>query len=266
MNTQHNPMLSDSVPDAKSGHPITPSVHSEGQAQSDAADHQIDPAIDPAEVKGSDECVICEALYSKASVPPMCKELGICQRCFEANVNMLGAFEDEHVKPYIAPNYVINNIYIGPDNSAIDCDKLKELGITHILVAGSYLQCRFPDKFKYMQLDIDDSLEEDILRVIDRSTEFINSAVTRRNSPQGQSEPRGKILVHCASGVSRSASIVIAYLMRYTSMTNFESAYKFLFEKRSKIHPNTNFVRQLKSYEEMLKKNTRPINRRGPLQ
>lgn len=195
-------------------------------------------------------CMLCVSIYSKDSVSPICNELGICKHCYTKNVAMLKTIEDTHVKPYIAPDHVIGNIYIGPDNSALDSTKLKSLGMTHILVAGNHLHCRFPEEFTYMKLDIDDSLEEDILRVIDRSMEFIHS-VNNQN--------KGNILVHCASGISRSASLMIAYLMRHTDMKTLEDAYNFLHMKRSKIHPNTNFIRQLKQYEDMLKGFSYPI-------
>lgn len=53
----------------------------------------------------------------------------------------------------------------------------------------------------------------------------------------------------CSSaGVSRSASIVIAYLMRYKGIS-YEEARKLLEKARPQIRPNDGFVRQLKLYE-----------------
>jgi protein-tyrosine phosphatase len=53
------------------------------------------------------------------------------------------------------------------------------------------------------------------------------------------------------AGVSRSASIVIAYLMKNRNLT-FDSAYKFVKEKRTKIQPNPGFIAQLRAYESNL--------------
>ena len=53
----------------------------------------------------------------------------------------------------------------------------------------------------------------------------------------------GKIYVHCFKGVSRSATIVIAYLMLKCKMDLLE-AVKALRATR-KIHPNDGFIRQL---------------------
>lgn len=62
-----------------------------------------------------------------------------------------------------------------------------------------------------------------------------------------------KVLVHCAGGVSRSASICIAYLMQKKNMS-YQNAYLAVKKKRKCIKPNQNFVKQLKSYEKTIHK------------
>lgn len=57
----------------------------------------------------------------------------------------------------------------------------------------------------------------------------------------------GRILVHCNKGVSRSSSMVIAYLMKLHSMT-FEHALAFVVERRPMANPNENFRQQLQEY------------------
>ena len=58
----------------------------------------------------------------------------------------------------------------------------------------------------------------------------------------------GKVLVHCQAGVSRSATICIAYLMYHLRMS-MEQAYDYLKSRRSVISPNVNFMCQLLDYE-----------------
>jgi protein-tyrosine phosphatase len=57
----------------------------------------------------------------------------------------------------------------------------------------------------------------------------------------------GNVYIHCFAGVSRSASIVISYLMKKFNWAFYE-AFQFTKKKRRFIDPNPGFVRQLKNY------------------
>ena len=61
-------------------------------------------------------------------------------------------------------------------------------------------------------------------------------------------------LVHCKLGISRSAAVVIAYLIKYYKLSTDE-AVDFVKSKRTSIKPNDGFMRQLYTYEKMLKEN-----------
>ena len=70
----------------------------------------------------------------------------------------------------------------------------------------------------------------------------------------------GKVLVHCQAGISRSATICLAYLMCHKGL-NLEQAYDFLKARRSIIAPNLNFMRQLLQFEtELEEKRKSEIN------
>uniref|UniRef100_A0A915J784 Protein-tyrosine-phosphatase n=1 Tax=Romanomermis culicivorax TaxID=13658 RepID=A0A915J784_ROMCU len=68
-------------------------------------------------------------------------------------------------------------------------------------------------------------------------------------------ESGGKILVHCAAGISRSATLCIVYLMKHEDMS-LREAYATVYSKRSIISPNNGFWRQMIEYETELKGST----------
>jgi protein-tyrosine phosphatase len=74
------------------------------------------------------------------------------------------------------------------------------------------------------------------------AVEFIKAAVDK-----GQN-----VLVHCFAGVSRSCTIVIAYLVRFFGMEVY-SALNFVKRKRPWVNPNYGFYAQLKKYYQQLK-------------
>jgi protein-tyrosine phosphatase len=59
------------------------------------------------------------------------------------------------------------------------------------------------------------------------------------------------ILIHCQAGISRSSSILIAYIMRKYRVP-FLTAYNHVKTYRSIIEPNAGFRNQLLEYERML--------------
>jgi len=59
------------------------------------------------------------------------------------------------------------------------------------------------------------------------------------------------VLVHCGAGVSRSASLCIAYLMRRFAW-NAARARKHCQSRRSLVNPNDGFWRSLCAFEQVL--------------
>ena len=100
------------------------------------------------------------------------------------------------------PDHIIDNIYLGPEGSAIDLDYLKSKNIDRVIVAAAYSEARFPcTHLSYLKLDIDDSPEEDLVPHFQTAIDFMARS------------PATNVLVHCVSGISRSGALVIAYLM-----------------------------------------------------
>lgn len=56
------------------------------------------------------------------------------------------------------------------------------------------------------------------------------------------------VLVNCAAGISRSSTIVIAYLMKYYQL-GLKDAFLYVRKRRNQICPNKKFMKYLIGYE-----------------
>jgi len=136
-------------------------------------------------------------------------------------------------------NLVIDDLYISSVNGANNIDELMDLNITHIVSAMPNIPNKIKkNDFICKHINVEDDCNQDISQYFDQVIDFIKS---NKNST----------LVHCIGGVSRSATLVIAYLMKEYRMT-YDLAYSFLKLKRPIIFPNDGFKRQLQKYEHLL--------------
>ena len=130
-----------------------------------------------------------------------------------------------------------NKLYLGNIESSYLKDKLKDLGITHILMISYFVTPLFPDDFIYENIEVNDFDNENILIYFIKGIKFIEQS---------------KICyTHCQLGRSRSASFVIAYVM-YSKRIHFSEAYDFVRSKRSQALPNEGFQCQLEDLDIIL--------------
>ena len=135
---------------------------------------------------------------------------------------------------------VLNRLYIGSLRVARDEELLRSLNITHVLTVCPTKPNTF-EGIIYKLVSVTDSPEHRIDVHFDECFEFIRAALAEG----------GSVYVHCFKGVSRSASVIIAYLMKFKKM-RYERAFYFLKKRRSIIDPNPGFVDQLKNFESIL--------------
>lgn len=173
-------------------------------------------------------CILCQSCATIAH-----NELYFCAKCFSEQCDTLRNIEKSTVVEATVPIKVLDYLFIGDKESAIDRKCLDDLLIRKIIVCGKGL--RNPDTMhhgiSYLFLEIDDSLEQDLSTSITLANKFIGNASQN-------------VLVHCYSGISRSASIVIAHLMSSLNVT-YMQAFNMLKAKSDRIHPNSNFENQL---------------------
>lgn len=131
---------------------------------------------------------------------------------------------------------ITENLYLSDYYSSLEYDKLHELGIKQILTIGKELPPHKANYFKRKHIYLSDISCENISKYFNETYDFIEHDVT---------------LVHCFAGISRSSTIVIAYLMKKYRMT-YDQAYTYVKNKRPIIMPNNGFINQLLHYEEDL--------------
>lgn len=144
----------------------------------------------------------------------------------------------------IWPNLFIGNVAVAQNKST-----LKKMGITHILNAAHSKQGSIGDQsyygeeFVYYGIPAEDSSKFDLSVHFKPASDFIHKALKKKN---------GKVLVHCIMGVSRSSTLVLAYLMLYHRLT-LRSAIQKVIRRRA-IYPNRNFLSLLLELDTQLQR------------
>lgn len=136
---------------------------------------------------------------------------------------------------------ICEGLFLGPETAACDWSLLQSQGVTHVLVAGSELTPHFPGQLVYLVLPLEDTVEQSLVMYLPQACEYIHQA--RMGG--------GRVLVHCRAGVSRSASIVLAYIMQ-THQLRLQTALTTIQAKRPCAHPNPRFLNELKRWENSL--------------
>ena len=77
---------------------------------------------------------------------------------------------------------------------------------------------------------------------------FTTSFIIFSLSLESVKERGGRVLVHCQAGISRSATICLAYLM-HAQRVRLDEAFDFVKRRRQVISPNLAFMGQLLQFE-----------------
>lgn len=148
------------------------------------------------------------------------------------------------------PSLILPNLFLGAKKDAEDRDLLERLGVNAVLNVT-------PDcpnyhhgvpGFRYKQLPIYDTWHQNIAQFFDESFDFIDMSFKEEDESR---QICGRTLVHCSAGISRSATIVIAYLMRKNHWS-LNHAYAHVKSVRPTISPNLDFMGHLLSLERTL--------------
>lgn len=142
----------------------------------------------------------------------------------------------------ISVDMIETNLYLGGLAAAKNVEVLNKYKISHILTVDT---CPLPRTITEMKqfvtkfVQLSDQPKSDMLSYFDETDLFIKEGISK-----------GAVLVHCYFGVSRSATVIIAYLMKKYKIT-YHEAFEQVKSRRSIVFPNQGFVSQLKIYGKM---------------
>jgi len=139
---------------------------------------------------------------------------------------------------YQSTNKITPNLYLGDAKIARSKYFLENNNIHGIINATTNEPNAYPESYEYLRININDEPSEQIRSFFQDIFEFI-----RRHHSLGHS-----VLVHCQMGISRSATLVIAYLMIDGHKTLGE-AFQQVKGVRQQIDPNDGFIKQLRELE-----------------
>ncbi|XP_029993332.1 dual specificity protein phosphatase 8 isoform X3 [Sphaeramia orbicularis] len=143
----------------------------------------------------------------------------------------------------VGPTRILPHLYLGSQKDVLNKDLMAQNGITYVLNASN--TCPKPDfisESHFMRIPVNDNYCEKLLPWLDKTNEFIDKAKVSNC----------RVIVHCLAGISRSATIAIAYIMKTMGLSS-DDAYRFVKDRRPSISPNFNFLGQLLEFEKGLR-------------
>jgi len=159
------------------------------------------------------------------------------------------------------PSRIVPHMYLGNLQHANNPEMLRTLGITRVLSIGEQViwdtEREYAAGMNLLYLDnVQDNGIDPLLEYIDTCLEFLGKSPFLRNPliwcVDAGYRSGEKTLVHCRVGVSRSASICIAEVMR-RAFLSLPRAYLFVRARRLNviIQPNLRFMYELMKWEEL---------------
>lgn len=146
-----------------------------------------------------------------------------------------------HAPPRSNVSEIVPRVFISDLSFAEDVDSLASYGITHILSVlpeRISIPSRYP-QHQRLQIKVEDFPFAELAAHLPTTTKWIWDAL--------RSSPEARVLVHCAEGISRSVSVVAAFLMAQHGWTPLE-AVRYIQSRRTVANPNFGFVNQLHEY------------------
>ena len=148
---------------------------------------------------------------------------------------IISEYYSKHLSEII-PNFLYISSYNATKNKAL----LEKNKITHIInCAADFCENVFEseNKYTYLSFYLEDHVLENIECIFYECIKFIDNV----------KEKGGRVLVHCVQGISRSVTLVMAYLIFKNKIT-YDKAFNLVHSKREISSPNFGFSIQLQNF------------------
>lgn len=170
---------------------------------------------------------------------------------------------------------ILPYLYLGSCSHSSNLQGLQACGITAVLNVSANCPNHFEDLFHYKSIPVEDNQMVEISAWFQEAISFIGKGagaqgfegtvgekvgglfplstfLSDSSLPISFSDSvknsGGRVLVHCQAGISRSATICLAYLIQ-SHRVRLDEAFDFVKQRRGVISPNFSFMGQLLQFE-----------------
>jgi len=188
---------------------------------------------------------IPESILKKASdnIINLENKEGINIQALNENYNLKDGERKKIINEYYSKHLseiIPNFLYLSSYNAAKNKELIEKNNITNIInCAADFCNNEFSNepKLNYLSFYLKDHVMENIECIFYECIEYIESV----------KEKGGRVLVHCIQGISRSVSIVMAYLI-FKEKYSYDKAFTLVQSKREIASPNFGFSIQLQNF------------------
>ena len=160
---------------------------------------------------------------------------------FEANRNGVGFWRERQGRDRWDADEVSDRLFVGSFDASRNTNMIQNVGISHIvriMSPGIKTGPQMP-QVRYLIIRLNDDDDSQIKPLFRKCSRFIARALANRNN---------RVLVHCVMGISRSVSLVCAYLMKSKGWSA-QKTLDHIRMTRLEADPNAGFRQQLVEYE-----------------
>jgi Leucine-rich repeat (LRR) protein len=161
-------------------------------------------------------------------------------------LNWFSTNQIEFTNLFETASKIAKGLYLGSANAATNRSLLKDYGVTHVLTIANDIPPRHTEHFKYMVIYTDDVRSASLKQHFKEAYNFIKEGMEQ-----------GGAIVHCMAGVSRSATIVTAFIMQNNNL-RVGKAFAIVGKARPQVKPNDTFKRELQEFDKEIFDNIQP--------